>query len=712
MKIILSFLALFYCFGHLEANDIRNTIIKKGILRADTKKPKKLPLSAEVFVDLKNPTYSNGILVTHEGGVIYSDQIRIQAKTIQYIQRKEKGQWVHRVEAEGDLMIRYREHVFVGEELEYDFIKKTGVIYEGKTFAAPWFLGGDKIKIHSDGSYKVKNVFITTCENKDSSWDIHAKKLDVFQKDLLFAKKVRFRLFKIPTVWLPSFKMNLKKFFSKPIMQYKVTWDKKAGPRPSLRYQVYSWKDFLMFIRADYRLKRKLSKGLGAALETEYHPEHQRTLFDTRSYIANDMLPNDPKKRRRYRIQGFLSHHSKKNKTTAHATFDKYSDIHMPGDFRSEDFELNTAKKTELLIRNQQKNLITFFHVLPRVNSFQTLKQEIPYLFLHFRPLTICPTGIIFAQWLSFSYLDLAYSDQLSDYLNNIHAGRIQGKSSLYKPFTKGPLTVTPEIGINAIGYANHSESKGLFALYYGGSAHLNLERKYASTTHRIKPYVRFDGLTKPTATLGEKFIFSIDDGYHKINYCTAGLGNFFCFTHPHFQSINIDLYNRTFLDGYDILPKIYLDGTCNLSSVTFTLNSAWNIKKNLFDYTNARLGWTLSSSVAFATEFRHRSKYDWRKTDHTNFYLDVTRSEEDLLSSPLSDRRNTLLFKGFFRFTPYWSCLMESHHGWGRKNESSYNEFKIDLFRMISTSWKVRFSYQHTQTDDRFNVGLSLVKK
>ena len=58
----------------------------------------------EVKVDLRNPTYHDGILYTSQGGVIESADLRIQARTIQYIRRTEEGKEVHRIEAEGDLM--------------------------------------------------------------------------------------------------------------------------------------------------------------------------------------------------------------------------------------------------------------------------------------------------------------------------------------------------------------------------------------------------------------------------------------------------------------------------------------------------------------------------------------------------------------------------------------------------------------------------------
>src|ERR1700722_11607456 len=80
-------------------------------------------ISHEVSVNLKNPTYKNGILFTTDGGVIQNEDIRIQARSIQYTRKN----GVHTIEAEGDLLIQYKKRVFIGSELQYDFNEKRGV---------------------------------------------------------------------------------------------------------------------------------------------------------------------------------------------------------------------------------------------------------------------------------------------------------------------------------------------------------------------------------------------------------------------------------------------------------------------------------------------------------------------------------------------------------------------------------------------------------
>jgi hypothetical protein len=696
-------------------SDLRQTLLQKSskIFNSDSSDNLSELSTKELTIDLKNPNFTNGILTTHEGGVIKNSDIRIQAKTLQYIKRIEEGKPVHKIEAEGALMLVYKDRVFVGEELEYDFIEKQGIIYSGKTFVSPWYLSGEKIYLCKDGSYKIENVSITTCEHIDSMWDIFAGSVIVENRELLKANNVRLRLCKFPAFWIPSFKLNLKKFFAKPIFQYKFNWDKSTGPRGSIRYQAYSWRDFALFLRLDYRVKM----GFGGAVETEYFPPHNRTTLITRSYLAQDMIPNDLSKRRRYRYQGAYNHISENGKTKAHLTWDKYSDIRMPNDFKSDDFEIDTAKKTEFLWSHQKRNLITIAHSRARANSFETIKQDIPTFYFNFRPIKSEKMGIVFTNWGKLSYLDYAYANNLCC-LHDFHSFRFESRNEAFRPINLSRIIFTPRIGFEGIFYQNspNSNPKTLITFLYGGKILTDYFRNYRQMRHLIEPYAEYRGLTNPTVSPDDHYIFSIKDGYNQLNMIKIGILNqFFSLNKlkgmPTFET---DLHTNLILGKTKtklFAYKGYLTLKWNLPALFVQSESGWNFSKKRVDFSNARVGWTVNENLAFAVEFRYRSQFDWRKADKDDFILDVTRPENGMLHSPLSDKRSTFLSHAFLRINPYWSLHFESHHGWNRKKEKGYNEFKIDLDTLLTTRWKIRLSYQHTEVDDRFTFDYYLMK-
>lgn len=668
----------------------------------------------EVTVDLKNPVYKNGILYTTQGGVIKNQDIRIQAKTIQYVKRQEGGKEVHRLEAEGNLLIQYKGRAYVGSELEYDFVEKSGTVYDGKTFSSLWYIGGDKIDLKPDGSYKVSNAFVTTCENKDSTWDLHANNINVFKRgELLEAQKVRFRLFKIPFLWLPSIKLNMKKF-KEPFFRYKFDWDK--GPLFGARYQLYSWRDFALYGRLEYRW----SAGWGGALETEYFPPDKRTSFVTKSYVGTNRLQNAPGKKFRFRVQGALDSITANGKTQTAITWDKYSDVRMPSDFKSLDFEVNTAKKTLFYVHHTENQILGYLKARPRVNSFETVSQDLPTLYTALRPAVIGKTGLLSFFDAKASYLSFDYSDQLVEKIKDFSSGRFEIKEKLARPIHLGPLTLTPYAGIYGIFYTNsqNHHSKSLAVASYGADLNMKARRNFQNYKHIIEPYFSFSSLTHPTVSPDNHYIFSIQDGYNHINQFQAGIRSvLFSKRRPNSQaSFTADLFVNAFTSDPTIpqfIPKLYLNLDWRLPSITLSMNNAWNFRHQVLDHSNTRFLWTINENVALALEARYRSQYDWRKADHQNFILDVTRFESDLLLSPLSDRRITLLTHLFIRFTPLWECHLQSHSGLYRLDQKPYNEIKVDLFTWISAACKIRLSLTRVAKFNKIrpSVGLSFYK-
>ncbi len=678
-----------------------------------------LPEEHPLTVNLKNPVFVHGIISTNDGGVITSPGIRIQAQNIEYTNKIENGNRIQIIKAEGDLMMEYGERIFVGKRLEYDFVNRRGVLWEGKTFVDMWFLGGDKIELKEDGTFYIFNAFITTCETQENTWEIKARDVKISKDQLLSARNIRFQFFKIPLFWLPAFKSNLKVFEDPPI-RYKIIWDKGLGPRLTMRYRIFSWQQLNLFFRLDYRL----SRGPGAAFESEYFTPDGKTTFVTRSYGAYDKTFPDEKGSKRYRLQGLYHTESKDGKTVAHATYDKLSDTRMVADYRSEDFEINTQRRTHLVVSHTRKDAIFNLSFQPRINRFQSIDQELPFVTVGIRPFNIGSSSIISSNYINAGYLDYVYATDLSNEFKKLHlqtsthALRLETHNELYSPFSVGNMTLTPSVGVIGIFYSNnaHHDAVGQGMLTYGMRGQSYLFREYSHFRHVMEPYIHYQGLTRPTSGLNHHFYFDINDGFFQLNQLKMGVRN--CFTlngHSGFcPAIIADVYTYAYFGHRafsHVLPKYYLDVGWSRPSYSIKGGVAWNEQEKVWDYTNIVTEWTINKDCAFAVEFRHRSKYDWRKGDHENFFLDVARPIDELVRSPLSDGRDTLLTRLFLRLTPKWTCQLQTRNGWGRKNEPRFNTCKIDLFYMLTCSWRMRLSYERMPNDNRFTGAISLVK-
>ncbi len=668
--------------------------------------PLSFSFPGQITFDLKNPTYEEGVLSTTQGGVVQGESFRIQAQNIRFFKEKE-----NRIEASGHLMFQQRGRVYIGEKMEYNLSSKTGWIVQGKTFLSPFFIGGETIFFLEDSDIKIEEAFLTTSENKKSSWHIKAKDSLISSEKVLYARDLRFYFFPFP-IWLPSFHLNLKKF-EQPIIQYNLTLDKGANLRPSVRAQIFSFSDFLVFLRGEYRI----GKGFGGALETSYLPSYSKTKWITKSYLASDILPTDLQKKRRYRLQGEYRYQSPSNKTKIDTTWDKYSDILMPGDFNTDDFEINTAYNTEFSLRHQEESFLTLCKIRPKVNSFYSMKEKLPFLFYQNKALVLGEKlKLLFQSQLQSGFFKLSYSDDLAYRLQGFHSGRSEMKALFSRCFAPSYLSITPSLELLGVHYTNSPQNRQalLGALRYQCLLESKLFKRYNPCIHWIYPYINLEGRTSPSISNKEHFIFNIEDGFAKMLLLRTGVKNQLFLSKTNY-SFSSNLYCNIFVKDTalkTVLPKLYLDTELFLSSLSFSLFSAWNFPHATIDFCNLETKYTFSEDGAFSLGVRYRSEYDWRKADHTNFILDAARKESSLLASPLSDKRVSLLTNLFFRLSPFWTCHIQSHHGFLRKNEPSYNQFKVDLFTPILRSWKLRISYMHTQTDDRVDLGLELIKK
>lgn len=664
-----------------------------------------------IVVDLRDPVLKNGILSTSKGGIISAPGLRIQAKNITYTRKVEAGESIFKVEAEGQLMLEYGERVFIGESVSYDFNTRTGTIYNGTTGIEPWYIGAADIRLHPNGNYTMDNGYITTCGNTESEWQISARNVLVPKDDQIAASNIQVRFLSLPLFWLPSFTGNVKKILRAPI-QTRVHWGGARGSRLTMKYRFLSTENWNAFMRLDYRLKR----GIGGGVETNYESDNKKAKFQTRNYVANDNSITDERKRHRFRFEGKYSNRFHQDKTTLDIKYDKLSDSDMPSDFDESDFNLETASRTEFLLRRLDKAWILSLIGRAQINSFQSLKQELPTLDWRIKPFVLGDTGILSDNDFKASYLNFAHSDAVGKHFD-FESSRLQAQSFLYRPFHIQALTFTPKVGVLATHYDRsplNRESNTIIS-YLGAEANANIYKIYGNSRHNIEPYVRYHYYKMHEDQPDDHYIFDYDDSVSSLNMMRAGFKNtlFDKGEKGVRPALTVDLYANGFFNTDTIIktvPKIYTDVTLTkLENFLLNFSTSWDTRLDLIDHYNVMGQWTQSENLAVSAEYRERKASDLRKADRSSFFLESLRNQETLESSVLADERKTVLGNLYYRFTPNWVAHLQSRHGFERPGTPSYNEFQIDLLTMIRCSWRAKISYQYTESDSRLSFNIRL---
>lgn len=653
-------------------------------------------LNAEVNIDLKDPIYSEGVLCTSSGGVITADEIRIQAKTITYV----KGE--NSLTAEGLLMVNYGPHLFVGEKIIYNLDTGLGVIEGGRGSLFPWSFGGGKITLLPGGSFHIENALFTTSESRSPDWSITVGSATLLKDRTLCGQNVRINILKTPIFWFPRFKTNLDFIFDNPMRIYFRTGGRR-GTRAGLTYKLYTRGPWDLFLHLDYRL----FKGPGGGFETKYASQDGKIRFETINYIARDTSIANPVERMRYRLQGAYHRIIPEQKTTINLTYDYLSDKYMATDYVDTTLKFLVPERTELQIKRQDSLFITNLFAKVKVNEYQSLKQELPTLQGVLHPINVA--GLIFEQRGSLSYLDYDYSEKLC-HTHDFHSFRACYLPTLYGCFSRG-INITPEARGVFIFYQNTPKKEFLATGFFDVEMNLILHKNTRFGRHSLKPYLLYEGVLSPTANPNQHYIFDIEDGWSRLNTVRIGLKQgLYRFD---MRPLDCDLFAYAFIDTKTlpkVVPRVYGNATFQMTPfIRHIFETAWDFDHNDLAHINGRLEWTASRNAALTIEYRHRNRYDFRKVDYFNFMMESFRTEQELVHSTLSDRRDTLLCHFFWRFNREWALEFTSRSGWQRVCEPNYMEYEINLAGTLRSAWNVRLAYQFLENDHRFVFGLSL---
>lgn len=660
-----------------------------------------------IIIDLKEPIYEKGVLYTNKGGRLSSSQLRMQARIITF--NRSEGQ--NNITCEGDLLVDYRGQVLIGSCFYYDFNTQSGYLLSGVTAFFPWQLGAETIVFQEDGSLEFFNGYITSSEGNAHDLVLFAPHMRIDQERRLTSSPMRLTLYEQPLVPLPSVQMDLSAM-KRPTFQFKVGWGGYLGPHVSLRYHILSYYDF----KASLRVDGFIHHGVGVGVDTSLDPACSFLKFYTSNYWAHDLAIDDPTKRDRYRFQGSYYNRFWDNKTSVQALYDYVSDAQMAAEYNHDSFALNPAQATELVINHRESSFLANAFVNVRVNSFQTVDQQLPAFEVNFHPIRLPFTPFIFENYFKFSNVNFITSHDLINRTTD-QTARLDIRPALYWPIHFSALSLTPGARFIGIGYSNSPEHHTVNQILGELSleATTSLHHCYSWGRHTVRPFVRYRHLTTPSSSFDQHFIFTMQDAYTRFDKLRFGVQNLFFFPFSCYP-LEINLWANGFFHPHNhisTIPKGYLHSEWQLSCGFFwQMDLVMHYERNLTDLFNNRIHWALSENAALSLEYRHRSPYSWRKGNFYDFILDVSREEELLLISTLSDRRNTLLATLFYRIHPDWTVKFTSRYGLHHKQMRPYFEYEIESSTTLIDHWWFHFSYQKRESDHRFSMAIKLANK
>lgn len=651
--------------------------------------------SSQVHIDFNSPVYEDGVISTSQGGVIEAPNLRIQAKHIVFDKNKHQGL----VKAKGDVWINYHGKHFVGEQLVYYFDSKSGWIEKGRTRIGNWYFFGEKIAFEGNEHYEYEGFSMSTCEMPKPLWELKVKKGCIQNKEVVSAKNIQLKILHIPVFWMPYFRANVKAL-ENLLAKYEFITGGTVGERIAVRYQLASLNHFTSYLQGDYWF----SRGPDLSLQWEYNNPSIQTSYLANNFIAFDYHGAHPYGTFRNRFVGKIKS-TPMESLEFFAQYDKLSDDNVLETYFNRDYFLQIERRTQMHLRYTRPNWLAFLRTEVRINPFDIVSQELPSFLLSARPYQLDSFPLIADFSLSAGYYDYVFGNIIPNSPENFRSPRVELHPKVYMPLQLGPFAWTSLAEYIGIGYGQSLIDKPLWNSLGHLSSEVNLpiEKTFSCKwKHVFIPYTSYTFYSRPTVSFSDHYLFNEFDSYVKLNQLRWGIKNLLYYKAPYelLVPLNLDIYAYGFFNNQTIgsyLPKIYVDLSTHLSDLYVRLWGAYNFQHDVIDYSNARIAWTFNEYFAISCQFMHRSRYDYKKANPDNFFLDVFRPQAQLLSSPLSDRRNTFLTSLYFR--PHHRLIFEfrSRTGWNRQVDPYYNEVFFITKVLLPCNWIFSFMPRKT---------------
>ncbi|MDP6685925.1 MAG: LptA/OstA family protein, partial [Candidatus Omnitrophota bacterium] len=150
----------------------------------------------EYFPKEKKVVGVGNISVDYQDTILTCDKISVNTETKD-------------AEAEGNVVLKSKESHLFGERIIYNFSTKKGKVLKAKVKAGDWYSGGEELEILSEGSYRVKDGYITSCDLDKPHYKISSNNVLIYPDNEVIAKDVTINVGKVPVAYLPRYNYSL-----------------------------------------------------------------------------------------------------------------------------------------------------------------------------------------------------------------------------------------------------------------------------------------------------------------------------------------------------------------------------------------------------------------------------------------------------------------------------------------------------------------------
>ena len=437
-------------------------------------------------------------------------------------------------EAEGDVVLKTPTGEVRGERVKYNFATKEGEILKARIKSGEWYSGGEKIDILSDGSYKVTDGYITSCDLPEPHYKIKTRSITIYPDNKVVAKNVTFAVGNMSVAYLPRYDYSLDGKW--PTLNVVPGKNSKWGVFALTSYRYDVDKDNAFTLRLDERQHWGMGEGLDYKYSTDNFGQGLLKTYYThqRDRDRNETLKGEED---RYRVQ--LRHRWDINdNVTAIAEFHKLNDSEIIKDFfYREEYDRESSPDSYIYLLNSQPEYASSFLTRKRVNRFQSVTERLPEFRFDLKDQALSGFPVYFKTDTTLTNLTSKTASSATD----SDVIRFDTYNKLTSPLRLADfLSVAPFIGTRDTFYSkdiNGDEDKFRTAFYAGVDMSTKFFKTYESSgkflgveynklRHIITPTVEYEYIHSPSTVPANLQQFDDIDNVARKNAFTLGLEN------------------------------------------------------------------------------------------------------------------------------------------------------------------------------------------
>lgn len=620
--------------------------------------------AAEISVELIDPVLHRQSISSSKGGIVRGPGVHFEAHQI-LVQRNQNSKYGGKLTASGGVYVHYFGKRFVGDEVEYDFFTRTGVLRQGRTQLGQWIVGSCEVHLLADGSCQLRLPYATISLRTPSRWLVKAHELIYTGEKDIDLRKLEVMVGPTKIAKLGSFKVSTYTLQHWPLL-LTGQWGSLSQRRLGLRFKMSSrsW-------RANFDLDRWWTQGWGFGGHVKGRGEEKN--WSLAHYALRETMPTT-----HWRFCSSATYHRKwiENDARFEAKIFHASDADFATHRLANSAIYKPTPISFLSYHRAQDSFVLNTQAICKINRFETVKQLLPMIDLRARPFHL-PKNLIFDQGINVAHLKLSFAKK--DAQRDFATWRGLWTPSIYRGVDLGhQITATTMVSARAYGVSTTPSGGSVAWVTPQWDGHLqgNWIWLAGCYTHRITPYLHHRVARSFADRFAQCYVFDLEEAptaVQKLEWGARGTVSSIeraLFEYEVFLRDPIGPLSKASAHSAQAHLIWHATTRCDLG-----LKAIADRRRKSIDRMQLSVKATLNASLAAIIEYDQRSSHSWRGIYADRNWLQHLHSQEELLASALSDKRQILNVRLYWRLEPDWVFSAHSRWGFGRNKNSALGQ-------------------------------------